>query len=100
RSLSRHPLFQVNLVLQNNAEAAAGLGGLDAVPEPVGVGIAKFDLSLAFGETRDADDAPAGVEGTLEYACDLFDRATARLLAERLGRLFEAVAADPDVPIG
>ena len=39
---------------------------------------AKFDLSLGLVEQRAADGAPAGIEGVLEYASDLFDAATRR----------------------
>ncbi len=38
--------------------------------------------------------------GQLEYATDLFDRATVERLAARLVRLLEAVVADPERPIG
>ncbi|MGZ9093125.1 MAG: non-ribosomal peptide synthetase, partial [Rhodoplanes sp.] len=47
-----------------------------------------------------AAGAPAGIEGTIEYATDLFDRATIEALAGRLVRLLEAAAADPERPIG
>ena len=100
RSLSRHPLFQVMLVLQNNAEAGLELSGLDVRFEPVAGGGAKFDLSLSLAERRGADGAPAGVSGALEYASDLFDRGSVAALADRLVRLLEAAAADPGRSIG
>ncbi|MFI5497236.1 amino acid adenylation domain-containing protein [Actinoplanes sp. NPDC051859] len=100
RSLARQPLFQVMCVLQNNARGAYGFGGLDVTPEPVGLPIAKFDLTTTFGENVGADGEPAGLVGTLEYAADLFDRGTAETLAARLVRVIEAVATTPDRPIG
>ncbi|UJW30267.1 non-ribosomal peptide synthase/polyketide synthase [Saccharothrix sp. AJ9571] len=100
RSPARHPLFQVNVVLQNNAPTEAGFAGLEAEPVPVGAGVAKFDLGFAFEERLGADGTPAGLAGSLEYARDLFDRATARSFADRLVRLLTAVAADPDTPLG
>ena len=45
---------------------------------------AKFDLSLSLGEQRGADGTPAGIDGVLEYATDLFDRASVEALAGRL----------------
>ena len=51
RSLSRHPLFQVMLVLQNNAPANLELPGLTAVVEPVDTASAKFDLSLGLASS-------------------------------------------------
>ncbi|MFB6564566.1 amino acid adenylation domain-containing protein, partial [Streptomyces sp. NPDC056400] len=99
RSAAHHPLFQVALSLQNNPEATLTLPGLEITPEPVPLDGAKFDLSFSLAETYDVTGAPAGVEGTLEYAQDLFDAATARRMGERLARLLSAVAADPRLPI-
>jgi non-ribosomal peptide synthetase component F len=100
RSMAHHPLFQVMLVLQNNAEAAFRVDGLVAQPEPVGTGTTKFDLTFGLTERRDAAGQPAGVEGVIEYATDLFDRASVALMAERLIHVLKAVAADPGQPIG
>src|SRR5262249_5073449 len=102
RSLSRHPLFQVALVLQNNAPVnLEGLpGGLTAVVEPVDITSAKFDLSISLTEQRGADGTPIGILGSLEYATDLFERSGMEALAGRLVRLVEAAVATPDRPIG
>ncbi|WP_320775607.1 non-ribosomal peptide synthetase [Streptomyces sp. CRN 30] len=95
RALGRHPLFQTLLTLNDGLEEGLGLPGLRDEPEPVRLAEAKFDLSLYVRE-RDADGAPAGMEGTLQYAADLFDRATATSLAERWQRFLTAAAADPE----
>ena len=88
RSLSRHPLFQVMLAFQNNAPVSfEGLPGLTASFEPVATTSAKFDLSLALGEQRASDGTPAGLDGVIEYATDLFDRSTVETMAARLVRL-------------
>ena len=100
RSLARHPLFQVMLALQNTAPSGLDLPGLTARLEPVATASAKFDLSLSLGEQRDADGTPAGLDGVLEYATDLFDRASVEALAQRLVRLLEAVVAEPERAIG
>ncbi|WUL16650.1 non-ribosomal peptide synthase/polyketide synthase [Amycolatopsis sp. NBC_00355] len=93
RSLGRHPLFQVLLVLQNNLAAELDLPGVRATGERVDIGYAKFDLAAIF-EERDGE-----LTGLLEYASDLFDRATAATLATRLLRVLATVAATPDVRI-
>ncbi|HVQ94201.1 MAG TPA: amino acid adenylation domain-containing protein, partial [Mycobacteriales bacterium] len=99
RSLTRHPLFQVMLVLQNNDQSRIELAGLRADAEPVPTGTAKFDLMASFTEEWDADGAPAALRCWLEYATDLFDRATVQRLVDRLHRLLTAAIADPDRPI-
>jgi amino acid adenylation domain-containing protein len=99
RSLSRHPLFQVMLVLQNNSAALVEMPGLTAEVAPVDTASAKFDLTLGLREEHDGAGAPAGITGSLEFATDLFDRSTAAALATRLTRMFAAVIADPDTRI-
>ncbi|HEY0911711.1 MAG TPA: condensation domain-containing protein, partial [Bradyrhizobium sp.] len=100
RSLARHPLFQVMLAFQNNTPGSLDLPGLVTSVEPVGIAAAKFDLSLSLGEHRARDGAPEGIRGVLEYSTDLFDRAGAQALADRLVRLLDAAVADPSQPIG
>ncbi|MGW2256074.1 amino acid adenylation domain-containing protein, partial [Kitasatospora sp. NPDC001660] len=99
RSLARHPLFQVMLAFQNNAEATLDLDGLRATALPVRLSAAKFDLLFSLEETFTAEGGPAGLTGVLEYSADLFDRATAESLGDRLGRLLAAVTADPEQPV-
>ena len=100
RSLARHPLFQVMLVLQNNARATLRFAGFEAAVEPIGTDAAKFDLTLGLCEEVDERGAPAGITGALEFATDLFDRGTAAGLVDRLRRLLTAVAEAPDTPVG
>ncbi|MGW1921266.1 amino acid adenylation domain-containing protein, partial [Streptomyces massasporeus] len=90
RSLAHHPLFQVMVVLDNNAEAAFGLPGLDAALEGADLGVAKFDLTFHLEET------PDGLSGEVQYASDLFDEASAHGLGERFVRVLEGLLADVD----
>jgi len=100
RSLSWHPLFQVMLVLQNAPEPDCDLVGLAVGAEAIGGDVAKFDLLFDLRETFDSAGAPAGIEGTVQYARDLFDRETAESTGNRLARLLSALLDDPDRPIG
>ncbi|MER7923550.1 amino acid adenylation domain-containing protein [Streptomyces sp. NPDC096057] len=101
RSAARNPLFQVMLALQNLPEAQWDLDGLtvEAVP-PTQAPAARFDLSLSLNERRSAGGAPAGLGGGILYSADLFDERTVRRLAERLARVLEQAAADPQVRLG
>ncbi|SEQ90594.1 Phosphopantetheine attachment site [Streptomyces sp. yr375] len=100
RTAARHPLFQVLLALQNNAEAVVRLGDNEAPLHPTSTGTAKFDLFVEFVEVTErhgVDPAPGGLTLHVEYGTDLFDEATVRRLACGLHRTLAAVAADPDL---
>ncbi|MFI6039793.1 amino acid adenylation domain-containing protein, partial [Streptomyces sp. NPDC051315] len=101
RSPARHPLFQVMLVLQNNAVATPRLPGLDLVEQRVlSLDVAKFDLTFDVTEGYDDTGRPTGIRGSAQYAVDLFDRDSAQELVARLVRLLEAAVAEPDARIG
>ncbi|MGW1787175.1 condensation domain-containing protein, partial [Streptomyces sp. NPDC002143] len=100
RSLSRHPLFQVMFALQNAPMGEFDLPGLRVAPVIVPTGTAKFDLGFNLYERHDDHGSPAGVAGAVEYATDLYDRATVADLVDRWTRLLRAVVADPAGPVG
>ncbi|MEU3751104.1 amino acid adenylation domain-containing protein, partial [Streptomyces narbonensis] len=101
RSAARHPLFQVALVLQNNAVATPRLSGLDLVGQEVlSLDVAKFDLTVDVTEAYDDTGRPTGIRGSAQYAVDLFDRGSVEALVARLVRLLEAAVAEPDARIG
>ncbi|MFD7579319.1 amino acid adenylation domain-containing protein, partial [Kitasatospora sp. NPDC059817] len=91
RSLARHPLFQVMLVLQSNEQAELELPGLHVETLPAGTGVAKFDLNVIMEEVFGPDGEPAGIDCAIDFATDLFDRETVESLAVWFGRLLRAV---------
>ncbi|BAU88347.1 cyclic nucleotide binding protein [Streptomyces laurentii] len=99
RSLARHPLFQIMLILHNTARAEIDLPGLRVEVEGADAPVAKFDLSVSLWERHTDDGAADGILGRIEYALDLFDRSTAETLATRLQRLLTAAAHTPELPI-
>nr|WP_247746096.1 non-ribosomal peptide synthetase [Streptomyces oryzae] len=99
RSPARNPLFQIALALDTSADDALSLQGVSAEKVDEHTGTAKFDLSFRFTEHRAPGGAPAGIDGSVEYATDLFDPATVTTVAVRLRRLLEAVTAQPDLPV-
>ncbi|MFF7295668.1 amino acid adenylation domain-containing protein [Streptomyces sp. NPDC008265] len=100
RSLSRHPLFQVLLQVQDGGDETLALPGLDVGAEPFRFDVAQFDLILDVRELRDGEGRPAGISGFLEYAAELFDHATAGDLAAALERVVRSLAEAPDLPVG
>ncbi|WP_052707349.1 non-ribosomal peptide synthetase [Streptomyces rubellomurinus] len=100
RSTARHPLFQVALGLENNDKADWRLDGLECVPQPIGMQVARFDLLFSFREALSADGTGEGLDGYIEFSTDLFDEATVQRLAEWFVRLLDGAAARPDLPIG
>jgi len=100
RSLGRHPLFQVMLVLEYNAVPPLDLPGLGATLEPVDTGTTKFDLTFSFTEQRSTAGSSSSLGVQIEYASELFDHATVETLAQRLVCLLTAVVQDPDSLIG
>ncbi|MEU5264299.1 amino acid adenylation domain-containing protein [Amycolatopsis sp. NPDC021455] len=102
-SLSRHPVFQVGLEVLDEDLAtwdATELPALRTGLEPGGAEAMELDFAFKLAERRDDDDNEAGIEGTLRYATDLFDEATAESVARRLVRVLEQVAEDPGRRIG
>ena len=99
RSLARHPMFRVMLVLQNAPAGRVELSGLAVRPEPVGSNLSKFDLGFGLTEQFGTDGAPAGIYGGLEYSLDLFEPETAERIAARFVRILEQAAEHPDAAL-
>ncbi|MYX43215.1 amino acid adenylation domain-containing protein, partial [Streptomyces sp. SID89] len=96
RSMARHPLFQVTLALQNNADPVLRLPGLRTSVLPDEDTAAKFDLSFDLRERFDEHGRPAGMSGEVFYAVDLFDHASVEQLAERFTRVLDTLTSGPD----
>ncbi|OKI09490.1 non-ribosomal peptide synthetase [Streptomyces sp. CB02923] len=100
RSTAHHPLFQVALVLQNAPSEDFQLPGLQVQADVVSAGTSRFDMLISLTEGHDAAHGPTGIETVVEYATELFDRATVEGLLARWVRVLEQVTADPSVRIG
>ncbi|MEV4359097.1 amino acid adenylation domain-containing protein [Nonomuraea sp. NPDC049625] len=83
------PPFDVMFAMQEPADARRGDGVTFRILEEVENGGAKADLVL-YAEGR---------EMSLEFATDLFERATAERLLGHYVRVLEQVAADPAAPL-
>ncbi|MEU6234108.1 amino acid adenylation domain-containing protein [Kitasatospora sp. NPDC047058] len=95
RDVSRPPVFQAVLAVQNYATTRDSLGGLPLDVEPFGVRASgtRFDLELFLQEW------PDGLAGAFNYNTDLFAEDDIARLGAHLGRLLEAVTARPDAPL-
>jgi amino acid adenylation domain-containing protein len=89
RNLSHTPLFQVAFVLQNAPMSEVELTGLTVSPLKVESATAKFDLTLAIGNTA------TGLAGVWEYNTDLFDADTIEGMMGHFVTLLEAIVANP-----
>ncbi|WP_257890995.1 non-ribosomal peptide synthetase [Rhodococcus sp. USK10] len=90
RSTAYHPLFQVLFAMQDNAFPDVAFPGLEWTTLPAPTGTSRFDLSFTVAPTE-----RQGLAGVIEYASDLFDRATVEGIAARYVRLLELIVADP-----
>lgn len=94
RSTAHHPLFQVMFAWQNNDVPEFDLPGLHAAFEPATTGTAKFDLFVNMAEAPDR-----GAAGVVEYATDLFDRATVERLTARFVTVLRQIVTAPAAPV-
>jgi amino acid adenylation domain-containing protein len=95
RESGRNPLFQVCLVYQDFAAAAAAAdGGPVTESVPAGSGTSRFDLVLYLGPRADG-----GQGGFAEYSTELYDQARIGRFVRHLETLLSELVADPDAPI-
>ncbi|MEV5594485.1 amino acid adenylation domain-containing protein [Streptomyces sp. NPDC052496] len=99
-SVDRHPVFQVGLNLHEGRTEVWDpweLPGLRTGRLDVGGATGELDLSVDLTERQRADGGPDGMDGHLTYATDLFDQDTAQAFADRLVRVLDQLAADPEL---
>ncbi|ONI80244.1 hypothetical protein ALI22I_43490 [Saccharothrix sp. ALI-22-I] len=94
RDPSRTPLVQALVVLQQAMVEPTAVDALRVEEHHLPRPRARFELLVEFWPRGDALDV------ALEYNTDLFDAATVERLAGHLKVLLDAVAADPDRPLG
>ncbi len=91
RDLSRNPLFQVTIQLQNAPTNTVH-------EDPTRIldfkrGSAIFDIALMLFET------PQGLNGQIEYSTELFDAETIERIARHFEALLTGAVADPDAKV-
>ncbi|HSF40807.1 MAG TPA: amino acid adenylation domain-containing protein, partial [Thermoanaerobaculia bacterium] len=93
RDLSRPPLAQAALALQNTPVKDLELPGLTLAPLEVPAETSQVDLSI------EAAEIPDGLTVSWRFNTDLFDEATVRRMAERFHVFLEGIAAGPGRPL-
>jgi amino acid adenylation domain-containing protein len=96
RHLSYTPLFQVMFVLQNVPKEELEFLGLTTTLMELNkpTAGATFDLTLSLRETE------SKLQGAFEYNANLFDATTIQRMAQHFQILVEAIANNPEQPIG
>ncbi len=94
RDVSRNPLFDVMVVLQNTQRELPEFAGVRVEEVNLPRWASNFDVTFEFTERSD------GLATVIEYSTDLFDATTIERLARHLLVLLEGVTADPDRPLG
>jgi amino acid adenylation domain-containing protein len=90
RDLSRSPLCQVMMVLQNAPLPTMEFGGLRLEGLEVESGTAKFDLTLVM------EEGSGGLNAALKYRTDLFDQSTIERMASHFQRLLKSILERPE----
>jgi amino acid adenylation domain-containing protein len=89
RDLSRQPLFNILLSLQNAPAAPLQIPGLSIKSVQLDNKTSKFDLEVTLSETS------AGLAALVEYNTDLFDATTITRLINHYRHLLQDVARNP-----
>jgi len=90
RDLSRNPLVQVVLALQNTPMGELELHGLRIQPHEFDSDVVRVDLEFHLHEL------PEGLGGLLVYNADLFEKETIRRFLEHFRILLEGIVTNPD----
>ncbi|MFI1075522.1 amino acid adenylation domain-containing protein [Streptomyces puniciscabiei] len=95
RSAAYQPLFQVMFAWQSYQKPDLDIPGLKVTFEQAIPSTAMVDLFFSL-----TVDESGALRGDLQYATQLFDRDSAEVIAARLARVLEQLAADPTMRIG
>lgn len=90
RDLSRPPLFQIMLSLQNAPRPAWNLPALAFTSFEIDSGSSELDLLLVI------NDSEQGLNGFMQYDTDLFEADTIRRMLDHFAVLLEEAVTDPE----
>ena len=87
---SHPPLVQVMIALQNMPQSFQQVPGLEILPERFEGDVAKFDLTLFAAETT------GGLDLSLVYNTDLFEKSTIERMMGHFTVLLQGILSDPE----
>src|SRR5208337_273253 len=90
RDLSRNPLFQVMLVLQNIPTSGQTMSTITMTPFASGAQSSQFDLTLF------ASESPDGLRTSVVYSTDLFEAATIERMLQHFQMLLVGAVTNPE----
>jgi amino acid adenylation domain-containing protein len=94
RDLSRNPLFQVMLAMQNTTRnQPLGLGEIQLLDEKYKHDTSHFDITFYVTETN------YGLQGSVEYATDLYSEATISRMIGHFNTLLASIVKAPEQKI-
>jgi amino acid adenylation domain-containing protein/non-ribosomal peptide synthase protein (TIGR01720 family) len=93
RDVSRNPLFDVMVLLHDEAKSTPEFAGLQVTPTDLSRQVSNFDLTFEFQQHGDA------LAGSVEYNTDLFDEPTVRRMTDHLRTMLQAIVANPNQPL-
>jgi len=94
RDLSRSPVFDVMMILQNQDDAPPTFDGIHTRLLAEHTGTSKVDLTLCCKDVGDE------IWANLEYNTDLYSEERVRRLAGHLTTLIDSTLADPNTTLG
>lgn len=93
RDLSRSPLFDVMVILQESGATGGSESSLQLRPLPIPSTTSKYDLTFHLEERA------SELHLSIEYNTDLFSASRIKGLGEQFGFLAKQITASPDVPL-
>ena len=93
RDLSRSPLFDVMVILQESVATGDSESSLQLRPLPIPSTTSKYDLTFHLEERA------SELHLSIEYNTDLFSASRIKGLGEQFGFLAKQITASPDVPL-
>lgn len=97
RSASRHPLFQMMLILQNAPNPVVDIPQVDSDVKVSGTGTAKFDLTFELWEQPNEAGA---LNGIIEYRTDLYKDNQIEYMCQQWLTFLKHALETPDKTIG